>query len=79
MSKPIPGQELIDAKLTEQGLSRSDLARQLGISRQVVTRTLNSTALINERAEHWPAILDALGLEVVIRPKRQPETVASEQ
>ncbi|QLG11746.1 helix-turn-helix domain-containing protein (plasmid) [Deinococcus sp. D7000] len=72
MEKPtLPGQNLIEERLTALGLTRSDLARQLGVSRQVITRTLNSTALINERAEHWPAILDALGLEIIIRPKTQ--------
>ena len=69
--RKIPGQELINQRLKAQNLTRSDLARQLGISRQVVTRTLNSTAIINERAEHWPAILDALGLEIVIQPKQR--------
>lgn len=69
---PIPGQELINTRLRAAGLSRSDLAAHLGISRQVVTRTLNSTALINARAEHWPAILDALGLEVVVQVKPTP-------
>jgi len=62
---------LVDEVLKAQGKTRADLARDLGISRQQVTRTLNSTALINPRSEHWSAILDALGLEVVVQPKRQ--------
>ncbi|WP_407540213.1 helix-turn-helix domain-containing protein [Deinococcus radiomollis] len=61
--------QLIDEILSSKGKSRAELARELGISRQKVQRTLDASPL-NSRAEHWPAILDALGLEVVIRPKQ---------
>ena len=63
---------VVDEALKQQGKTRSDLARDLGISRQQITRTLNATALLNPRANYWTAILDVLGLEVVIRPKSQP-------
>ena len=62
---------LVDEALKTRGKTRAELARDLGISRQQVTRTLNNTALINPRSEHWSAILDALDLELVVRPKGQ--------
>ena len=61
--------QMIDDLLASTGKSRAELARELGISRQKVQRTLEASPL-NSRAEHWPAILEAFGLEVVIRPKQ---------
>ncbi len=61
---------LVDQALKNQGKTRADLARDLNISRQQITRTLNATALINPRSEHWLSILDALGLEVVVQVKK---------
>lgn len=61
--------ELVDQALKAQSKTRSDLARELNISRQQITRTLNATALINPRSEHWLPILDALGLEIIVRAK----------
>ncbi|GAA3995062.1 hypothetical protein GCM10022631_01430 [Deinococcus rubellus] len=45
-----------------------ELAAQLGIPQQSLSRTLQ-TSPINQRS-HWPAILEALDLEIVIQPKR---------
>ena len=61
---------LVDQALKAQGKTRSDLARELNITRQQITRTLNTVALINPRSEHWLSILDALGLEVVVQVKK---------
>ncbi|GGR39807.1 helix-turn-helix domain-containing protein [Deinococcus ruber] len=70
---PQAAAEAVDKMLSKAGKTRSELARELGLSRQQITRTINSTALLNERAAHWLAILDALGLEVVIQPKKPAE------
>lgn len=60
---------LVDQALKAQGKTRADLGRDLNISRQQISRTLNTVALINPRSEHWLPILDALGLEIIVRAK----------
>ena len=60
--------ETVAAALKAKGLNQSQLATQLGRERASISRTLGRSP-IDPRSD-WPAILDALGLEVVIRPRR---------
>ncbi len=54
--------------LAAKGLNQTQLAEVLGKERAAVSRTLSKSP-IDERSL-WPAILDALGLEIVIQPKK---------
>lgn len=54
--------------MKDQGLTQVKLAELLKTTQPVISRTLTASVL-NDRS-HWPAIIEALGLEVVIRPKQ---------
>jgi len=58
----------VRAVLAAKGMTQNDLARQLGKHAAAISRTLNSD-IVDSRSD-WPAILDALGLEIVVQPKR---------
>lgn len=58
----------VQAALKAQGMNQSQLAERLGKERAAISRTL-SRSPIDPRSD-WPAILDALGLEIVVRPKQ---------
>ncbi|WP_135230147.1 helix-turn-helix domain-containing protein [Deinococcus fonticola] len=58
----------IRVQLARMGMNQADLARKLGILPGTVSRALAGSPM-DERSKTWPAILDALGLEVIIRPK----------
>ncbi|WP_407541749.1 helix-turn-helix transcriptional regulator (plasmid) [Deinococcus radiomollis] len=60
--------QTIKVALAEAGMTQAQLATRLEMKPQVLSQSLQSP-LVNSRS-HWPAILDALGLEVVIRPKQ---------
>lgn len=49
-------------------LNQAALARQLGIKPQTLSRILLHIPVINARSA-WPAVLDALGLEMIVRQK----------
>jgi len=54
--------------MMKRGLSEHDLAKQTGLPLNVVRRTLNEPPLLD--GAHWKAILQLLGLEVVVHPKK---------
>lgn len=56
--------------LKQRGLTQVQLARQMGLDERTLRSTLSSS-LIRPNS-HWPAILDALGVEIVLRPKSDP-------
>ena len=56
------------AALTEKGMTQAQIAEQLNIPRTQVNRMLNGD--IGKIPDSWTALADALGLEVVIRPKQ---------
>lgn len=58
----------VKVELARRNSNLSQFAAELGIPQQSLSRTLQ-TSPVNQRS-HWPAILEALGLEVVIQPKR---------
>ncbi|WP_161883864.1 transcriptional regulator [Deinococcus alpinitundrae] len=58
----------VKVELAKREMTMLELAAQLGIPQQSLSRTLQ-TSPVNQRS-HWPAILEALGLEVIIRPKQ---------
>ena len=49
-------------------LNQAALARQLGIKPQTLSRIMLHIPVINARSA-WPAVLDALGLEMIVRQK----------
>jgi len=59
----------VRVQLARQGLNQAELERRLGVGRGTVSRALAGSPL-DERSKTWPAILEALGLEIVIRPKQ---------
>ena len=61
--------EVITAALKTKGLNQSQLALQLGRERASISRTLGRSPI--DLRSDWPAILDALGLEVVVRLKQE--------
>lgn len=52
--------------LKGRGITQKQLAEQLHTTQPVISRTLKAS-VVNDRS-HWPAILDLLGLEVVLQP-----------
>jgi transcriptional regulator with XRE-family HTH domain len=65
----------LDAEIREQIRQRprgfqAELAGKLGVTRQYVSHVASGRSPISR--DHYQAILDALGLEVVIRPKQKP-------
>lgn len=60
--------QVIRARLKEKGWDQSELARQLGLSSTTVSRVLSGPML--RSGSQWPAVLNALGLELVIQPRR---------
>ena len=56
------------AALAGKGLTQAQIAEQLNIPRTQVNRMLNGD--IGKVPDSWTALADALGLEVVIRPKQ---------
>lgn len=61
--------EIIQARLKALNMTQIQLATQLRVTTAVLSRALYDPII--PMGSHWPAILDALGLEVVIRPKSQ--------
>ena len=59
---------LVKVELAKRDLTMTEFAQQLGIPQQSLSRTLNAPA-INHRS-YWPKVLDALGLELVVQPKK---------
>lgn len=55
--------------LRQKGLSQAKLARMLGVSVAHLNTTLAAPLVRSEG--HWPAILSALDLELVIRPRQE--------
>lgn len=60
--------ELIKRILKTRGMTQAQLAQTIGADPPTLSRTL--TAPIINTQSHWPAILDALDLEIVIQPKK---------
>ena len=60
----------IRAALAERGLNTNTLAHQLGIKQEALSRLLNHVPIVNQRS-NWGAVLDALDLEVIVRPRSQ--------
>lgn len=56
--------------LKQRSMTQSDLAQQTGLGETTLRTTLSSPLMRSN--SHWPTILDTLGLELVIRPKRDP-------
>lgn len=59
----------VRVQLARLGINQADLERRLGVARGTVSRALSGSPL-DERSKTWPAILEAVGLEIVIRPKQ---------
>ena len=59
----------IKKRLIDVGITQTDLAEQVGRSRQQVSDMLNGRG--GNINEVWSNILDALGLELVVREKKK--------
>ena len=57
--------------LAEHGLTQAALAATIGTDRHTVNRALSSNGTV---PPIWRKMLDALGLELVLRPKAPPRT-----
>jgi len=60
----------VEIALAERRLNQAQLAALLGTHTSTLSRTLNAGEIVNGRSL-WPAILDALDLEIVIRSKQE--------
>lgn len=58
---------VVKVALAEREMTLTELARRLDVPQQSLSRTLQQSPLNGK--SHWPKILEALGLEIVIRPK----------
>ncbi|TSA81438.1 hypothetical protein FNU79_15010 [Deinococcus detaillensis] len=63
----------VRVQLARLGINQAELERRLGVKPSVVSRALNGSPL-DQRSTTWPAMLEELGLEVVIRPKDKAST-----
>lgn len=59
----------IRVQLARLGLNQADLARRLNVLPGTVSRALSNSP-VDERSKTWRAMLEALELEIVIRPKK---------
>ena len=66
MEKTDP-RDAVDEAMKVRGLNQGDLAKLIGSHPAAVSRVLNSGLI--DRRSLWLKIFDALGLEIVIRPK----------
>jgi len=57
--------------MTRSGIAPYEVAHRMGVSRAIVLKTLESPLIPAD--SRWPDLLDALGIELVLRFK-QPET-----
>jgi len=56
--------------MTRSGINPHEVAHRMGVSRALVLKTLESPLIPAD--SRWPELLDALGIELVLRLK-QPE------
>lgn len=70
---PQEATKAVRVQLARLGINQAELERRLGVTRGTVSRALAGSPL-DERSKTWPAMLDALGLEIVIRPKQSTQT-----
>lgn len=61
-------QNTVRSVLAERGISQGELARRTGIAAPTISRMLNGD--IGKVPDSWKQILDELGYEVTITPKR---------
>lgn len=54
-----------------RGLTQQAMADKMGVDRVYVNRMLSGNA--SNPPGHWAAMLDLLGLELVAKPKEDPE------
>ena len=57
----------MQARLKALNMTQIQLAAQLKTTPAIISRALSGSMIRTD--SYWPAILDALGLEVIIRPK----------
>ena len=62
---------VIQARLKALNMTQIQLAGQLKTTPAILSRALSGSMIRTD--SYWPAILDALGLEVVIQPKQTPK------
>ena len=60
---------IVKIELAKREMTMLELAAQLGIPQQSLSRTLQASPI--DQRSHWPKILEALGLEIVIQPKQE--------
>ena len=60
----------VNAAMQRLDLNQAALARQLGIKPQTLSRIMLHIPVINARSA-WPAVLDALGLEMTMHQKAE--------
>ena len=58
---------VIQARLKSLNMTQIQLAEQLKTTPAILSRALSGSMIRTD--SYWPAMLDALGLEVVIKPK----------
>lgn len=59
----------VDIELAKRQMNQKDLAKLVGRNETALSRTLSTNRFFDNRSM-WPEILDALNLEVIIRPKQ---------
>lgn len=64
----------VNARLSEKGMSRADLARAVGKHPNAITRALNGTQGGGEVPPLWASILEALDLRLTVEPGQEGET-----
>lgn len=66
----------VQSRLKELGMTQAQLATCLGTTPAILSRTLGSPMIRPD--SHWPAILDALGLQVELVSTSRKDTDGQE-
>ncbi|SMB91181.1 helix-turn-helix domain-containing protein [Deinococcus hopiensis] len=69
--------EQLRQALKAKGITQVQLAEHLQTTQPVISRTLKAS-VVNDRS-HWPAILELLGLELVLQPKLDTPIALAEE
>ena len=62
---PSDSKQIVQMRLKALGMTQAQLAEQLGTTPAILSRTLGSPMVRQD--SHWPAILRALSLDVILQ------------
>lgn len=61
----------VKVELVKQGRSQTEVAEAIGVTRQHLSRMLSNHAQSGGLPVAWESLLEELGLELVVQPRRR--------